>query len=204
MLAVLLVLVGLANGAVAEDAQAKAEKEVRKINAMAADDTARPLVSRVVAEFLDTTRMTLVQQRKAGNLSYGNLVVAYQLSENGRRFDDLLVLLKSGKDVWQIGNERHANWKEVAAAAKKLNDKMESFFYRYFQSPAQNLPNDEHTYRSANDRVPADNQGLNEKDIASAEDTFARCFQRARGMPLRGEMPDAKDRQSSQMEIDPR
>jgi hypothetical protein len=197
-------VLSLSLGALADDAQAKAEKEVRKISAMAADGTARPLVSQVVAEYLKTTRMELVQQRKTANLSYGDLFVVYQLSGNRERVDDLLPALKSGKDVWQIGKENHADWKAVAAEAKKLNDRLESSFYQYFQSPPRKTSDDEHTYKAANDNVPADSQGLTQKDLAAAEDTFARCFQRARGMPMKGEMPDQKDRQSSQMETDPR
>jgi hypothetical protein len=190
--------------AMAEDGEAKAQKEARKISAMAADPTARPLVSQAIAEALKSSRLEIVQRRKAANLSYGNLFVAYQLSEGGKHFDDLLAALAGGKDIWQIGNDVHADWKQVAGEAKKMNDQLESSFYHYFLSPPQKSPEDLHSYNAAHDSVPADRDGLSEKDIAAAQDTFARCFRRARGMPMKGDMPDQQDRTSSQMESDPR
>ena len=188
----------------ADDAQVKAEKEARKVSAMAADPTARPLLSHFLAESLKSTRLQLVQQRKAANITYGDLFVAYQLSGGGKRFDELLPAFKSGKGVWQIGNDRHADWRAVAAEGKKLNEKLETSFYQYFLNPPPKPADDEHQYKAANDSLPVDKEGLSEKDLTAAQDTFARCFQRARGMPMKGDMPDQKERTSSQMETDPR
>jgi hypothetical protein len=50
---VLIVCLLTAAAARSEDNQIKAEKEVRKITAMAADASARPLVSQAVAEYLN-------------------------------------------------------------------------------------------------------------------------------------------------------
>ncbi|MGH9511891.1 MAG: hypothetical protein ACRD2U_07110 [Terriglobales bacterium] len=190
--------------AAGEDTQSKAEKEVRKISAMAADMSARPLVSQVIAEFLKTNRSELVQQRQAANLNYGSLFVAYQLTESGKRFDEVIGALKSGKDIWQVGNEMHADWKQVAAEAKKLNAKLESAFYQFFLNQSQKSRHAADGYVAARDQTPADVQGLTEKDVAVAQDTFARCFQRARGGSATAGLPDQKNHESPQMEGDPR
>jgi 2,4-dienoyl-CoA reductase-like NADH-dependent reductase (Old Yellow Enzyme family) len=206
---VLIVCLLTAAAARSEDNQIKAEKEVRKITAMAADASARPLVSQAVAEYLKTTRLELVRRRQAANLSYGNLFVAYQLSENGKSFDEVAGALKNGKDIWQIGNERHADWKQVASEAKKLNGKLEAAFYQFFLAPPQKdqkakdqKPPD--VYDAARDHTPADTEGLTDKDLAEAQETFARCFRRARGDDAKYDLPDQKDRTSPQMQGDPR
>jgi hypothetical protein len=188
----------------ADDAQTKAEKEARKISAMAADPTARPLVSQFLAEYFKSTRLQLVQERKAANITYGDLFVAYQLSDGGKRFDDLLPAFKSGKNVWQIGNDMNADWKHVGGETKKLNDQLESSFYHYFLTPPQKPAADEHQYKAANDSLPVDKEGLSGKDLSAAQDTFARCYRRARGTPMKGDMPDPQNRTSSQMDTDPR
>jgi hypothetical protein len=99
------------------------------------------------------------------------LFVAYQLSENGKSFDEVAGALKNGKDIWQIGNERHADWKQVASEAKKLNGKLEAAFYQFFLAPPQKdqkakdqKPPD--VYDAARDHTPADTEGLTDKDLA--------------------------------------
>ena len=128
-LAIFLCVVGVAL-APADD-QEKAEKELNRITAMAADMTCHRIVSMTVADKLNVKRADLVQERRQLNLNYGSLFLAHQLA-NGGDLKDVTAGLQSGKSLAQIAKEQHANWKEIQQAAKKLNRKIEENLYNYF------------------------------------------------------------------------
>jgi len=75
-----LATVFVLTGAAAADDQQKAEKELRRVTSMAMDPAARPLVSETVAEFLKVPRAEVVKVRRATNLSYGSIFLAYRLA----------------------------------------------------------------------------------------------------------------------------
>ena len=128
-------LLALAQPAFWGDVQENAEKETRKINAMAADGTARDIIGSTMADLLKVPRMHLVQERREMNLNYGSLFVAHQLNLSGATMSDIAMRLKAGKSIFQIGEDLHANWRSIQDAAKKLNGKLEDRIYKYFLHP---------------------------------------------------------------------
>jgi hypothetical protein len=189
----LLLVFALQIAASAEDQQ-KAEKEVRKIAAMALDPGARPLVSQTVAEFLKVPRSILVRERGTTNLNYGFLFVAHQLAASGTTLEAIAAQLQAGKTIWEVGNDQHANWGRIASDAKKLNDRIEAAFYNFFKAGRPEALRGNDRYDAAKDSIPADQEGLTKQDIAAAQDTYVRCFRRARGEgPPTAEMPDQRD-----------
>jgi len=112
--------------------QQKAEKRLRRISAMAVDSTARAIVNQTMAEAVHAKKIELMRQRHAMNLNYGSLFIAHQLTAAGAQMLDIALQLESGKDIVQIANERNANWKLIADAAKQLNEKIEDNIYRHF------------------------------------------------------------------------
>jgi hypothetical protein len=126
-----ILLLACATTAFGSDQQ-KAEKRLRRISAMAVDNTARAIVNQTMADMVHAKRIELMRQRHAMNLSYGSLFLAHQLTAGGAPMLDIALQLQSGKDIVQIANERNANWKLIADAAKQLNDKIEDNIYRHF------------------------------------------------------------------------
>ena len=142
LLACLFVLgLSLPAAAFADD-QPKAEKQARKITAIATDKTGRRIVSLSMADTLKIARPRMVEDRRKFGLDYGSFFVAQQLVENGVTLSDMQAALKSGKTIWQIGEAQHANWSRIAGAAKKLNDQIDDRIYRHFLNK-KNLEADE-------------------------------------------------------------
>jgi hypothetical protein len=114
------------------DDREKAEKQIRKITAMATDKVGRQLVSMSMADTFKVPRPALVQERRQLSLDYGSFFVVYELIGGGTSLPDIATELKAGKTIWQIANERHADWRKIAADAKKQNTKIEDYIYRHF------------------------------------------------------------------------
>jgi hypothetical protein len=188
------------------DDQEKAEKHLRKVTALAADPAARPLVSQAVAEVLKLPRLEVMRERHATNLSYGAVFLAYRLTASGLTLEAISAQLHEGRTIWEIGKERHADWRQIANDAKKLNDRIEAAFYNFFKDGHPEVVRaSSDGYDAAKDSIPADQEGLTKQDIASAQDTYLRCFQRARGENAKpAEMPDGRDHTPPQAEGDPR
>src|ERR1035438_8548268 len=127
----IVILMGAALQAQGSDQQ-KAEKRLRRISAMASFGLARGIVNQTMADAVHAQRIELMRQRHAMNLSYGSLFLAHQLPAAGARMLDIAVELESGKDIIQIANERHANWKLVADAAKQLREKIDGNIYEHY------------------------------------------------------------------------
>src|SRR5690242_10512622 len=127
-----LAFVVISSLAVLADDQQKADKEIRKINAMAWDSSARPVVNKSVSEMLKVSRSQLVEERRELDLNYGSLFLVHELALSGSKMNDIAASLKAGKSIVQICNESHANWKQIATEAKKLNSKIEDNLYKHF------------------------------------------------------------------------
>ena len=186
------------------DDQTKTAKQVRRISALAADKTARPLVSDTIAQFLKVPRMDLVRERQAYNLSYGSLFLAHQLTAFGTTLEQISEKLHAGQTLWDIGKEQHADWQRIANDTKKLNDKVEAAFYDFFLNgldPAHHRPDG---YDAAKDVVAADQEGLTKEDLEAAQDTYARCFRRARGWADPKDLPNQNNRDMPRSDGDPR
>jgi hypothetical protein len=154
------------------DDQQKAEKQLHKITALATDATGRRVVSATVADTLEVKRPDLVLERRTMNLNYGDLYVAHVLVKSGTKMDDIAAQLKAGKNFGQIATEQHADWKQIAADAKKLNTKAEDNLYDHFLNGKPLTERDAaEGYDPVIDGVSADND-VSKDDIAEAERTY--------------------------------
>jgi hypothetical protein len=129
--AVLFFVVTISVVASSDDRQ-KAETQVRKITAMATDKVGRQLVSMSIADTFKVPRPAMVMLRRQMSLEYGSFFVAQELVVGGAILADIAAELKAGKSVWQIGDERRADWKKIAADAKKQNARIEDYIYRHY------------------------------------------------------------------------
>jgi hypothetical protein len=153
--------------------QQKAEKRLRRISAMASFGLARGIVNQTMADAVHAQRIELMRQRHAMNLSYGSLFLAHQLTAAGARMLDIAVELESGKDIIQIANERHANWKLVADAAKQLSEKIDGNIYEhYLHLKADELAAATDKYDSVKDIVRADVE-VTPEELASAQADYS-------------------------------
>lgn len=161
------------------DDQKNAEKQLHKITAMATDATGRRVVSITVADSLEANRFDLAMERRAMRLNYGDLFVAHVLVKQGVKMEAIAAQLKAGKNIGQIANEHHADWKQIAAEAKKLNTKMEDNLYKHFLNGKHDAESDKADgYDPTIDGVTADND-VSESDIADAERTYRVWRERA-------------------------
>jgi hypothetical protein len=141
------------------DDQQKAEKQLRKISAMAADVTARGIVSRTMADLLNVPRAQLTRERRAMNLSYGSVFLAHQLTARGVQMLDIALQIQSHKTLFQIANEHKVDWKQIAAEARKLNGKFEDNIYKHFLRSDKDRARDvEEKYDATRDWVNADRE----------------------------------------------
>jgi hypothetical protein len=170
--------------------QQKAEKRLRRISAMAVDSVPRAIVNETMTEAVHAKPIELMRQRHAMNLSYGSLFIAQQLTAAGAQMLDIALQLQSGKDIIQIANERNANWKVIADAAKQLNEKIDDNIYRHFlhlKAGQELAPTDK--YDPHTDIVRADS------DVTPEELTSARAdydLWKNRGSSPRGGRLDAR------------
>jgi hypothetical protein len=174
---ILVLLVGLASAW--GDDQQKAEKQLNRIAAMAADLTGHRIVSMTMADFLKLKRADLVEQRRQMNLNYGSLFLAHQLAPGG----DLRALaagLQGGRHLMQIANDQHANWKDILQTAKKLNRKIEDNLYNHYINDEPFRARDmADQYDPRVDLVKADND-VPQNELEAAQDVYARAQQLAR------------------------
>lgn len=159
--------------------QQKAEKQVHKITAMATDATGRRIVSMTVSDLLNVKRPELVQERRDMNLSYGSLFIAHELTAGGAKMSDIAAHLNAGKNILQIANDQHANWKQIAADAKKLNSKIEGNIYKHFLDDKADKERDQtDKYDPDFDGVTADND-VTMREIEEAQNTYVLWRDRA-------------------------
>jgi hypothetical protein len=192
-----IILVALATTIPAfADDQQKAEKELHKITAMATDPTGRRVVSITVADTLEAKRTDLVLERRAMNINYGDLFIAHSLVKNGAKMEDIAAQLKSGKNIRQIANDHHLDWKQMTLDAKKLNAKMEDNLYKHFVNATPDNARDvEEAYDPTIDGVAADND-VSKGDIEEAQRTY--LLWRGRADKARDSKLDAATEKSAQ------
>jgi hypothetical protein len=169
-----LALILMSSLTVFADDQQKADKEIRKINAMAWDSTGRGVVNKSLSEIIKVTRSQLVEERRELNLNYGSLFIAHELALNGPNMKDIAASIKGGKSIIQVSTESNANWKQIAADARKLNSKIEDNLYKHFlRSDSEKAE-----YDPSQDGVKADND-VSKQDLAEAQQTYIRWRERA-------------------------
>jgi hypothetical protein len=168
--------------------QSKAQKQLNRITAMSADPTGRRVVSITISDLLDVKRSELVKQRLQMNLNYGYLFLAHKIMAGGLSAQDLASELKSGKDLIEIANARHGDWKQILAEAKKLNAKIDRHLYEHFVDARDDRQRDkDDKYNLMADVVTADDN-VGPSDFDSAAD----AYERARDLATRraGNHPD--------------
>jgi len=183
------------------DDQKKAEKQINKISAMAADLTGRRAVNLSMAEQFKVKRDDLVIERRENNLNYGSLFVVQELVANGTKLSDITTELKGGKKIFDVGNQFHADWKQIADNAKKLNSKIEDNLYNFFLTNKKSDPaNPANSYNAAEDSVVADGL-VSAADLADAQDRYV--FWRDRATAKQDRMLEHNKEQAARQTIDP-
>jgi len=169
--AALLLLVG---AAFSSDEQ-KAEKLTQRITAFAVDATARSIVSRSMCDNFNVSRALLLQERRRMNVNYGSLFLAHEYMVGGATLDGIASRLRAGKSMLAIGEEQHANWKQIAVDAKKFNTRIEDNVYRHYLN-ARNTESD--TIRDAEDNYHVDfdwlraDQQVTPEEVQEAAQSF--------------------------------
>lgn len=188
--ACLLVLALSVTTGFADDKQ-KAEKLIRKITAMATDKTGRRMVSVSMADSFRMSRPSLVEQRRLLGLDYGSFFLAHELQGDGLTQPDLAARLKSGKSVWQIGGQQHADWGRISADAKKLNAQIDDCIYRHFLNKKNNEADKQRDlddkYDPVRDAVRTDFD-VTSKEIADAQARYVFWRDQAGLSPSGGRM----------------
>ena len=155
----LLLWVTPAISASSDDRQ-RAKKQVRKITAMATDKVGRRMVSMSIADGFKLQRPELVDERRRIGLDYGSFFVARELVAKGAKIADIASELNSGKTIWQIAEESHLDWKQLAADARKQNNRIEDYIYRHFLNKKNDLADQQRDlaekYDIAHDAVRTD------------------------------------------------
>jgi hypothetical protein len=165
---------GISLAAFAEDLQ-KAEQQARKITAMTADTTGRRMVSMSMADHFKVLRSELVEERRNTGIDYGSLFVVHELIANGASMVNLMSALKSGKSIWQLGDEQHANWKQIGGDAKKMNTEIDTYIYHHFlgekRAKADEARDLADNYDVMRDGVKSDSD-VSPQEIAEAQDRY--------------------------------
>jgi hypothetical protein len=166
-----LFALALAVPAFADD-QEKAQKEINKITAIATDANVRSVVNLSMSEMLSVKRLDLVKERHDLNLNYGGLFLAHQLTAAGAKMEDIAAQLKSGKKIFDIASDQHANWKQIDYAAKKLNKKIDDNMGKWFQNNKKQAQRDQaDDYIAQQDKVDADSD-VDKQELADAQSRY--------------------------------
>jgi hypothetical protein len=154
------------------DEQEKAHKILNKINAMATDPAGKRAVSLAMSQHLSVARAELAQRRRALNLNYGELFVAYELVKSGKKIDDIAAKVKMGKTVWQTADEEHADWKQIVSEARKLNSRVDTSLLKHFVNTKTEAERDRaDAYNPFQDTVRADNN-VSQQEIEDAQTRY--------------------------------
>jgi hypothetical protein len=180
------------------DDQQKAEKQIRKISAMATDVNARSIVSRSMSDMLKIERDQLQRERRAMSLSYGCLFIAHELTAGGMKMLDVAMRLQAHETIFQIANEQHLDWKKIADDAKKLNGKIEDNIYKHFLHAETDKARDlTDKYDSTADWVKTDADAT-QAEIVEAQEIYVRWRDRAASIEGKGGVVSASDKLASQ------
>jgi hypothetical protein len=170
--ALVSVVLILALPALSSDQQ-KTQKELNKVTAMATDFTGRRAVNISISQLTSVPRAKLVEDRGITGLNYGCLFIAEQLVKSGMTMQQIGDQLKD-KTIFDVANEQHLDWKEMAASAKKLNSTIDDNLYKGFLSEKSNAAQDaSDKYDVHYDGVKTD-ADVSKEEIASAQDRFLR------------------------------
>jgi hypothetical protein len=172
----LVVVLALAAIPAFGDDQEKAQKEIKKITAIASDQNTRGVVNRSISEMLNVKRLDLVKDRQDTNLNYGGLFLALELTSTGAKMDDIAAQLKAGKTIFDIANGQHPNWKQINDQAKKLNHKIDDNLAKALQDPKKEAGRDNAAdYDVHQDRVASDSDASKD-ELAEAQRRYQQAL----------------------------
>ena len=154
------------------DDQEKAQKEIKKITAIATDTNLRSIVNMSLAEVLNVKRLDLVKERQSMNLNYGGVFLAHELAAGGAKMDDIAAQLKSGKDIFAIANDQHANWKDINNKAKKANGKIDDNLAKWFGDKKKQAARDQADDYVAQDDHTAADSDVSKQELADAQSRY--------------------------------
>jgi hypothetical protein len=175
---VLALTAALATAAFADD-QEKATKEIKKISAISVDSNMRSIVNRTTADMLKAGRLDLVKERQSLNLNYGELFLLHQLTGSGAKMEDIAAQLKAGKTIFDLANDNHANWKQIASDGKKLNKRIDENIEKYFVDGKKQAALDKtDQYDAKADRVAADSN-LSKDEYSDAQNRYQHLYELA-------------------------
>jgi hypothetical protein len=101
-----------------------------------------------------------------------DVVVAYELVKSGAEMEVIAAKMKTGKTVWQTADEQHADWKQIASDAKKLNGKVDTNLLGHFGSNKAETQRDQvDGYDPFRDSVNADND-VSKQEIEDAQQRY--------------------------------
>jgi hypothetical protein len=173
---------GVSLAAFGEDHQ-MAEKQARRITAMTADATGRRMVSMSMADHFKVLRSDLVEERRNTGIDYGSLFVVHELIANGASMVKITSAFKSGKNIWQLGDGQHANWKQIGVDAKKMNTEIDVYIYHHFLGEKHAKADDARDladhYDVMRDGVKSDSD-VSQQEIAEAQDRYVLWRDQAR------------------------
>jgi hypothetical protein len=151
--------------------QDNAIKQIRMITALSRDDTARSLVNRAFADVFKVERSRLVLQRKTLGLTYGNLFLAHELTVSGEGMEQIATMLHENKTIVDIANAFNADWKRIAADAKRMNNHINNAIYKYFLHPQLEIQQDakDHYFAPA-DLIKADADSTPDEILSAQKD----------------------------------
>jgi hypothetical protein len=174
--ALLLVLIAFTSRSAGASDRDKAEKQINRISAMAADLTGRRLVNRSMSQVLTVSTLDLVAERRRHNLSYGTLFLFHQIATTDERLREFVLQLRQGSEPFDIAEAAQADWKTINNHAKKLNSKIEDSIYNFFlhqqnDKPKNKLPAESDGYDPISDSVVADSI-VSQEDLADAQKVY--------------------------------
>jgi len=184
------VLISLSSLVYADDKEKeKAEKQIRMMTAMSRDDTARSIISRTFADSFKMQRAAMVVERRNLGLNYGSLFLMQELLESGMRMEQIVEQLRARKSVLAITNATHADWRRIAADAKKMNNRIDDAIYKHFLHTKPDEARDKlDHYNPRQDLVRADADATPD-DVMKAQSEYV--FWRNQAAPLSGGQADA-------------
>ena len=202
--ALLLVLIAFTSCAVAASEREKAEKQINRISAMAADLTGRRLVNLSMSQLLSVPRADLIAERRRHNLSYGTLFLFRQIAPNDQLFRELVLQLKQGKSPYNVADTANADWKAISNQAKKLNNKIEDNIYNFFLHEKNDKPRNKTAtddgYDPVADSVVAD-AGVSQDDLLEAQTVY--LFWQGRATGKKDTTLDHSKEQAARQTMDP-
>src|SRR5205807_6364520 len=154
------------------DEQQKAHRLLNKVTAMATDPAGKRAVNLGMSQYLSVGREELVQHRRAMNANYGDIFVAYKLVGSGAKMDDIVAKTRTGKTIWQIADEGHLDWKQVASEAKKMSGRVDANLLAHFSNKNSEIERERSDgYNPFIDTVKADGD-VSQQEIEGAQERY--------------------------------